>query len=414
MHKNQLQELAQRSCFNLPSYTCVREGPDHAPRFKACVNFNGEIFQSPNYCTTLRQAEHAAAEVALNSLSTKGPSRSLAAKVIDETGVYKNLIQETAHRAGLNLPCYTTVRSGPGHVPVFTSSVEVASLNFNGVPAKTKKQAEKNAALAAWSSLKQMPNSVSSETDKEPHSSEEQEQAIVVRVLSSFRPKDVKKPLRQTDQSNTRRRTLLGYEYSYQSSSPANSKYQHWRSTRRLPDFSPVYPSQPQQPQTQNHFFAPPTASKILPQTSNMSIPVQMRTLPKVQPREIQPTLLEEHLKDEEEWLNGTLYAKKILIEPNTKNENSSFVCRPKPVYQRFEPNLPRNFNTGRFTYAHNIAPAVHIRSVIPVCAAPPMRPSSSSANLPTPHVKQLSGSVSTLTKENVSTTSSKFCKLQL
>ncbi|GMP60678.1 hypothetical protein CsSME_00023435 [Camellia sinensis var. sinensis] len=47
MYKNQLQELAQRSCFNLPSYSCIREGPDHAPRFKATVNFNGETFESP-------------------------------------------------------------------------------------------------------------------------------------------------------------------------------------------------------------------------------------------------------------------------------------------------------------------------------------------------------------------------------
>lgn len=82
MYKNQLQELAQRSCFNLPSYTSIREGPDHAPRFKAIVNFNGETFDSPNYCSTLRQAEHAAAEVALNSLSTRGPSQSLAAKIL--------------------------------------------------------------------------------------------------------------------------------------------------------------------------------------------------------------------------------------------------------------------------------------------------------------------------------------------
>lgn len=82
MFKNQLQELAQRSCFNLPSYTSTREGPDHAPRFKASVNFNGEIFDSPSYCTTLRQAEHAAAEVALNALSSSGPSRSLTARVL--------------------------------------------------------------------------------------------------------------------------------------------------------------------------------------------------------------------------------------------------------------------------------------------------------------------------------------------
>lgn len=82
MYKNQLQELAQRSCFNLPSYACIREGPDHAPRFKATVNFNGEVFESPSFCSTLRQAEHAAAEVALNTLSSRGPSRSLAAKVL--------------------------------------------------------------------------------------------------------------------------------------------------------------------------------------------------------------------------------------------------------------------------------------------------------------------------------------------
>nr|GEX24162.1 double-stranded RNA-binding protein 2-like [Tanacetum cinerariifolium] len=54
------------------------EGPDHAPRFKALVNFNGDSFESPNYFTTLRQAEHAAAEVALSSLS----SHSLAARIL--------------------------------------------------------------------------------------------------------------------------------------------------------------------------------------------------------------------------------------------------------------------------------------------------------------------------------------------
>ena len=82
MYKNRLQELAQRSCFNLPAYSCIREGPDHAPRFKATVNFNGETFESPTFCSTLRQAEHAAAEVALNTLAKRGPSRALAARVL--------------------------------------------------------------------------------------------------------------------------------------------------------------------------------------------------------------------------------------------------------------------------------------------------------------------------------------------
>ncbi|KAK2967460.1 hypothetical protein RJ640_020559 [Escallonia rubra] len=77
MYKNHLQELAERSCFNLPSFACIREGPD-----KASVKFNGEIFDIPSYYTTLRQDEHAAAEVALNVLSTRVPSRSSSCKLI--------------------------------------------------------------------------------------------------------------------------------------------------------------------------------------------------------------------------------------------------------------------------------------------------------------------------------------------
>lgn len=76
-------------------------------------------------------------------------------KVQDETGVCKNLLQETAQRAGVSLPVYTTTRAGPGHLPVFTCAVEVAAMTFAGEAAKTKKQAEKNAAMAAWSALKQ-------------------------------------------------------------------------------------------------------------------------------------------------------------------------------------------------------------------------------------------------------------------
>ncbi|KAK7337857.1 hypothetical protein VNO77_18445 [Canavalia gladiata] len=193
MYKNRLQELAQRSCFNLPAYSCIREGPDHAPRFKATVNFNGETFESPTFCSTLRQAEHAAAEVALNTLAQRGPSRALAARVLDETGVYKNLLQETAHRAGLNLPVYTTIRSGPGHGPNFSCTVEIAGMHFTGDPARTKKQAQKNAALAAWSALRKLSehrvsSSTSSSFSPESKGNEEQEQVIIARVLASLHP----------------------------------------------------------------------------------------------------------------------------------------------------------------------------------------------------------------------------------
>lgn len=38
---------------------------------------------------------------------------------------------------------------------MFTCTVELAGMSFNGEPAKTKKQAQKNAAMTAWSALKQ-------------------------------------------------------------------------------------------------------------------------------------------------------------------------------------------------------------------------------------------------------------------
>ncbi|KAG5566714.1 hypothetical protein RHGRI_002308 [Rhododendron griersonianum] len=189
MYKNQLQELAQRSCFNLPSYTCIREGPDHAPRFKSIVNFNGDTFESPNYCSTLRQAEHAAAEVALNSLSNHRPSHSLAARILDETGVYKNLLQEIAQRVGAPLPQYTTFRSGLGHQPIFTGMVELAGIIFTGEHAKNKKQAEKNAAMAAWTSLKQLAQEDAT-SSSETENNDEIEQIKIARALLNYRRKE--------------------------------------------------------------------------------------------------------------------------------------------------------------------------------------------------------------------------------
>ncbi|KAE8670493.1 Double-stranded RNA-binding protein 2 [Hibiscus syriacus] len=189
MYKNQLQELAQRSCFNLPSYTCIREGPDHAPRFKATVNFNGETFESPHFCSTLRQAEHSAAEIALQSLSNRGPSHSLAARILDETGVYKNLLQEIAQRVGAPLPHYMTFRSGLGHLPFFTGTVELAGIKFTGEPAKNKKQAEKNAAMAAWTSLKLLAKETAN-SSSEPENNDELEQITIARALLNYRIKE--------------------------------------------------------------------------------------------------------------------------------------------------------------------------------------------------------------------------------
>ncbi|EXC29155.1 Double-stranded RNA-binding protein 5 [Morus notabilis] len=433
MYKNQLQELAQRSCFNLPSYACIREGPDHAPRFKASVNFNGEIFESPSYCSTLRQAEHAAAEVALNVLSTRGPSRSLTARVLDETGIYKNLLQETAHRAGLRLPVYTTVRSGPGHVPTFTCTVELAGMNFTGESAKTKKQAEKNAAIAAWSALNKMPRLGSLTTNK-VDSNEEQEKASVTRVLSSLRPKDHdgNKHIKRRDQNPPKR--------IFRSTHQGDNNHipdERWKLMDLLMDLG-------QESSLQKHInsFAsllppppPRTASKILPPlpttttttlpshkcppaySSNRPIPVQVRSRSShITP----PKLDQDHQKDEEEWLSGKLstYNTGKLATfgacPMASSSSSSGIN--KLISHN---NIPRTMYTGQFPHPHRIAPAVQIRSVIPVCAAPPQSTTAKETSKSISNASSSSSTTSTLVSTEqgggeVSSATSKFSKLQL
>ena len=415
----------------------------------------------------------------------------------DETGIYKNLLQETAHRAGLNLPVYTTVRSGPGHVPIFTCTVELAGMNFTGDPAKTKKQAEKNAAIAAWSALKKckyilisfplvncffsyfsilyfsvinvnlcaVPN-LGSLTSKEAVSREEQDQAVVARVLSNFRPKDEYKQARRRDQNQAKRRMLRTHrDFSCGSSSTSSNQnqiqHQQWRLLDLLLDSVSEGSSQ-----IQNSFVSllppppPRTASKILPPTSprdilspyssNRCIPVQVRGRSQI----ITPPILEEHQRDEEEWLGGKSdIIKKPIEKEGSSNSSSNFVYGPSSIYRQFtgkvntsmldsttqqheqqshiktrplgsqnpsqlvpaqekattpSAHMIKTMYTGGF-HPHRIAPAVQIRSVIPVCAAP-MRPQQPS-NPPTMKetLSTASTSMSTQTREEVSSASSKF-----
>ncbi|KAL1539910.1 Double-stranded RNA-binding protein 2-like [Salvia divinorum] len=382
MFKNQLQELAQRSCFNLPSYACVREGPDHAPRFKASVNFNGEVFDSPTYSTTLRQAEHAAAEAALNSLSAKGPSKSLTARVLDETGVYKNLLQETAHRAGLKLPVYTTVRSGPGHVPVFTSTVELAGISFSGEPAKTKKQAEKNAAIAAWFQLKQMPNlGLLSEQENAGGGkwscSSNSGRVIRRRDHHHHQPPRVRmqRPIQRDSHLNNNNPCSFAQKRPWKFPDPFLEP--SLDTTHKHKSFPSLLPPPPL------------TASKILPPNLPNS-KTRVTTLP----------MLDEFLKDDQEWVSKISEA----IKKDPSSSSSIYGGKTGGVYSQFGaederirairnildfsippplmkiPTTCHNPHIGSiptFSGAQRFAPAVQIRSVIPVCAAPPVRQKS-------------------------------------
>uniref|UniRef100_A0A2P2LIB1 Double-stranded RNA-binding protein 2-like n=1 Tax=Rhizophora mucronata TaxID=61149 RepID=A0A2P2LIB1_RHIMU len=71
-------------------------------------------------------------------------------------------------------------------------------MSFNGEPARTKKQAQKNAAMAAWSALKRMvqhgssSSSLLSSSVETKKGNKEQEQVIVARLLASLKPSESK------------------------------------------------------------------------------------------------------------------------------------------------------------------------------------------------------------------------------
>ncbi|CAK9232137.1 unnamed protein product [Sphagnum troendelagicum] len=153
---------------------------------KSTVNLSGEVFESPNYCGTLRQAEHAAAEVvALNMLSRQGPF-SVSCCTDPCKSVQELVAGECTQRAGVSLSVYTTTRHGPGHLPVFKCTVRVADLEFQGEAGKTKKQAEKNAAMAAWLALKKLSNQGQPTTGlAETEVTEEQERNLIAQALAA-------------------------------------------------------------------------------------------------------------------------------------------------------------------------------------------------------------------------------------
>jgi dsRNA-specific ribonuclease len=146
LYKNHLQVYAQKKNLALPEYASEREGPSHNCRFKGKVTVQGRTYETTEFFTTLKEAENAAAKVAVSSLLPNGVNE-------DNSGFYKNLLQELAQKGGYLLPTYCTEKSGNFHPPSFISNVEVGGKVFPGKEASTKKQAEMNAAKVAYMTL---------------------------------------------------------------------------------------------------------------------------------------------------------------------------------------------------------------------------------------------------------------------
>ncbi|KAF5736933.1 hypothetical protein HS088_TW14G01088 [Tripterygium wilfordii] len=110
-------------------------------------------------------------------------------------------------------------------------------MNFTGEPAKTKKQAQKNAAMSAWSALKILSkssfSSSSSPTPTEYAGNDEQEQVIVARYLGTLQPQDANNLGQRDRQLQCRPGPAVPYRggRSFHSSEP-----QKWAYSRFWPE----------------------------------------------------------------------------------------------------------------------------------------------------------------------------------
>ncbi|XVF56837.1 hypothetical protein PTKIN_Ptkin06aG0152200 [Pterospermum kingtungense] len=110
LYKNLLQDFSQKGNLSRPLYACEIVGPPHASRFRCKVTSNEKTYESLEFFPTLKQAEHAAAKIALSCLSPGAFE--------EESSLYKNLLQELIQKEGCSLPVYTTSSSGEGVKPM--------------------------------------------------------------------------------------------------------------------------------------------------------------------------------------------------------------------------------------------------------------------------------------------------------
>jgi ribonuclease III len=68
---------------------------------------------------------------------------------------WKTSLQELTANAGLGVPEYIVTETGPDHAKTFTASARVGGIAYGVGRGRSKKEAEQQAAEAAWSSLRE-------------------------------------------------------------------------------------------------------------------------------------------------------------------------------------------------------------------------------------------------------------------
>eukprot|EP00262_Sarcandra_glabra_P015273 TRINITY_DN466_c0_g4_i1.p1 TRINITY_DN466_c0_g4~~TRINITY_DN466_c0_g4_i1.p1 ORF type:complete len:327 (+),score=56.40 TRINITY_DN466_c0_g4_i1:66-1046(+) len=152
MHKNRLQEYAQRSAIALPVYQTINEGSQHAPKFRSTVKIDGASYRSSQTFLHRKEAEQDVAKHALECISRR--IKDEGCPLIREDTIFcKSILNEFAVKKNLEKPTYTTSQSEGGLLPVFVSSLVFDGVTYTGGAGRNKKEAEQMAARAVLVSI---------------------------------------------------------------------------------------------------------------------------------------------------------------------------------------------------------------------------------------------------------------------
>ncbi|CAI9781357.1 unnamed protein product [Fraxinus pennsylvanica] len=178
MYKSKLQELCHKCNWALPKYTCVKDGPDHIPQFKASVVVSGINFDTITICKSSKEAYNEAAKLAFlhftsDTLNQSGEyneepnskndvqspkvhSDAVANQLnenLDLPEKFKKMLQIFVERKDLALPVYHVEKEGP-LTPCTKATVNIGENRFvtQGLY-KTSEEAEDAAAQIALLSL---------------------------------------------------------------------------------------------------------------------------------------------------------------------------------------------------------------------------------------------------------------------
>ncbi|XP_020571921.1 double-stranded RNA-binding protein 4-like isoform X2 [Phalaenopsis equestris] len=151
VHKNRLQEYAQRSGLPLPSYSTINEGEPHAPRFRATILLDGLQFTSPYTFSQRKEAEQDVAKIALEFISVKFKNEG-SFNIRKDPAFCKLILNEYAAKLKKGRPSYTTSQQD-GLLPIFTTTVIFDGNTYVGFAGRSKREAEQNAACVVIDSI---------------------------------------------------------------------------------------------------------------------------------------------------------------------------------------------------------------------------------------------------------------------